>query len=112
MKKNLSLFLFLTLSIPGHASAWIPVLLSNPAPGAGNTLQDFIYLLIEIIQLIGFPILVCCIIYAGFLMVTASGNEQQVTKAKSWILWTLVGALIILGAKVIADFIYGTAILF
>lgn len=88
------------------------VKLSNPAPGAGTTLQDFIYLLIEIMQLIGIPVLVMFIIYSGFLIVTAGGNEEQVTKGKFWVLWTLVGATIILGAKVIADFVYGTALLF
>ena len=83
--------------------------LTNPAPGAGATMQDFIYLLIEIIQLIGIPVLTVCIIYAGFLFVTAGGSEEQVTKAKGWIFWTLVGATIILGSRVIADVVYGTA---
>jgi|GEM_PF-3032432 len=88
------------------------VLLSNPAPGAGATMQDFIYLLIQIMQLVGIPMLAIFIIYAGFLIVTAGGNEDQITKGKMWVLWTLVGATIILGAKVIADFVYGTALLF
>ncbi len=85
------------------------VKLSNPAPGAGATMQDFIYLLIEIIRLIGIPVLTVCIVYAGFLFVTAGGSEDQVTKAKGWIFWTLVGATIILGSRVIADVVYGTA---
>lgn len=85
--------------------------LSNPAPSI-VTLQDFIYWLIEIMQLVGLPALALCIIYAGFQFVTAGGDEAQVTKAKTWLTWTLVGALIILGAKVIADMVYGTAILF
>lgn len=94
------------LALPQYVSA---VLLNNPAPGAGATMQDFIYLLIEIMQLIGIPVLTVAIIYSGFLIVTAGGNEEQVTKGKKYVLWTLVGATIILGASVIADFIYGTA---
>jgi hypothetical protein len=83
--------------------------LGPPTASLGGTLQDFIYLLINIIQAVGIPILVICIIYSGYLLVSAGGNEQQVTKAKSWIIWTLVGAAIILGAEVIANLIFTTA---
>jgi heme/copper-type cytochrome/quinol oxidase subunit 2 len=86
--------------------------LSNPVPGAGMTLKDFIFLLLDILQLVLFPVLVVCIIYAGFLMVTAGGDEAQVTKSKMWIMWTLVGAAIIISAKVIAEFIAGTVSIF
>lgn len=86
--------------------------LSNPVPGAGTTLKDFIFLLLDIFQLVLFPVLVVCIIYAGFLMVTAGGDESQVTKSKMWIIWALVGAAIIISAKVIAEFIAGTVSIF
>jgi heme/copper-type cytochrome/quinol oxidase subunit 2 len=88
--------------------AFAQVKLSNPAPGAGATLEDFIYLLLNIFQLVATPVLVVCIIYAGFLLVTAGGDESQVTKGKLWIFWTLVGAAIVISAKVIASFIKGT----
>ncbi len=84
-------------------------LLSNPAPGAGTTLQDFVNLLITIVQWVVLPVLALSIVYAGFMLVSAGGNEDQITKGKTWILWTLVGAAIILGAHVIADVIFGTA---
>lgn len=86
--------------------------LDNPVPGAGTTLEEFILLLLEIIQLVLFPVLVVCIIYAGFLMITAGGDEAQITKSKTWIMWTIVGAAIIISAKVIALFISGTIALF
>ncbi len=86
--------------------------LSNPVPGAGYTLEDFIFLLLDIIQLVLFPVLVVCMIYAGFLMVTAGSYEAQVSKSKLWIMWTLVGATIIISAKVIAAFISGTVAIF
>ena len=86
--------------------------LAQPAPGSGATLQDFIAVLIEIIQAIGIPVLVICIIYAGYIIVTAGGNEEKVTKGKTWIFWTLIGAAIILSAQVIANLVYSTAGLF
>jgi heme/copper-type cytochrome/quinol oxidase subunit 2 len=92
--------------------AFAQMTLRNPVPGAGMTLKDFIFLLLDIIQLVLFPVLVVCIVYAGFLMVTAGGDEAQVTKSKTWILWCLVGAAIIISAKVIAEFIAGTVATF
>jgi hypothetical protein len=83
--------------------------LENPAPGAGVTLEDFVYLLINILMLVAVPALALCIIYGGYLLVSAGGNETQVTKAKQWILWSMVGGAIILGANVIADIVFGTA---
>ena len=99
------------LASPLVASA-APWTLANPSPGAGTTLREFIYLLLNILQVVAIPLLVMCIIYGGFLLVTAGGDETQITKAKQWVLWSLVGGAIIVGAEVIADIVYGTAILF
>ncbi len=85
------------------------VKLKPPATKLGTTLPDFIYLLLDIVQMIGIPILAMAIIYSGFLFVTAAGNEDKVTNAKKVFTWTLVGAAVILGAKVIAAFVGGTA---
>lgn len=86
--------------------------LPPPVTAIGSTLKDFIDLLVSILQAVGIPILVIFIIYSGYMLVTAGDNEQQTTKAKSWIAWTVVGAAIILGAQIIADFIFNTAALF
>ena len=83
--------------------------LNNPTPGGGATLKDFIYLLIEIVQLVAVPALVVAIIYAGFLIITAGGDEKQLSTGKMWVVWVLVGAAVVLGASVIADVVYGTA---
>jgi hypothetical protein len=86
--------------------------LAPPTPGAGATLQDFIGLLIKIIQSVGIPALVVSIVYAGFILLTAGDNEAQISKGKTWVMWTLVGAIIILGAQVIANMVFDTAALF
>lgn len=86
--------------------------LAPPVTAIGNTLKDFIHLLISIIQAVGIPLLVVAIIYSGYLLLSAGENEADVTKAKTWIFWTLVGAAIILGAQVIADLVFSTAALF
>ena len=101
------------LPLAAFAALPLPTLtLGNPAPGAGSTLQDFVYLLIEIVQWVAIPMLALSIIYAGYILVAAGGNEDEVTKGKRWIIRTLVGAAIVLGARVIADIAFGTASVF
>ena len=89
-----------------------PPRLGNPTPGAGATLQDFIYLLIDIMQWVILPLLALAIIYAGFTLVTAGGDPQKITKGKLWLLSTLIGAAVVLSARVIAGIVFGTASLF
>jgi len=48
------------------------------------------------------------VFYSGFLYVTARGNKQQLEKAKSMFLYSLLGITIILAASGIAAIIRGT----
>ncbi len=57
----------------------------------------------KIVAQIGGPLAIMAIIWAGFLFVTARGNEEQVNKAKKTFLWAVIGATLIIGAKVLAD---------
>lgn len=41
-------------------------------------------------------------VYVGYLFVSARGEPGEITKARQALLWTVVGALILLGAQVIA----------
>jgi hypothetical protein len=77
----------------------------------GNTITDlpsFIVIILNFVFLVGVPIIALAIIYAGFLFVTAQGNERKLTKAKQTLLFTLIGAALILGSYVIANAIRGT----
>jgi len=47
-------------------------------------------------------------IYAGILYMTARGNEEQVTKAKNIMLWSILGIMAILGAYGLVSFLYYT----
>lgn len=93
-------------------SAFAAATLKNPTPGGGKTLEEFVLMLVDIVQLVTTPILVVCLIYGGFTFLTANGSEDQLSRSKQWILWSLVGATIVLGGKVIAQAIFGTAALF
>lgn len=79
--------------------------------GGDNCTEDIPTLLnkiLDALMLFLVPIVVVFIIYAGFLFVTAQGNETKLTKAKSVFGWTLVGAAILLGAKIIASVLSST----
>lgn len=50
-------------------------------------------------------VLLVITIYAGFLWMTAQGNEEQVTKAKGMITNAVIGLIITLAAYSITDFV-------
>lgn len=97
----------------------------NPATGAGGcasgsicnplqstTISEFILKIIDVLLVFALPIIVLYIMYAGFLFVTANGNESQLTQAKNALLWSVVGGVIALGAKLILEVIQGTVAVF
>jgi hypothetical protein len=81
--------------------------IDNPVTGFDN-IPDLIVSLLDLVMLIVAPIIALMIIYAGFLFVTASGNEGKLGKAKEMLLYVIIGAAIILGAEIIATAIQGT----
>ncbi|PIR74114.1 MAG: hypothetical protein COU35_04115 [Candidatus Magasanikbacteria bacterium CG10_big_fil_rev_8_21_14_0_10_47_10] len=50
-------------------------------------------------------ILVTLIVYAGFLWMTAAGNDDQITKAKKILSSAIIGLIIILSAYAITRFV-------
>lgn len=50
---------------------------------------------------LGTVILTLALIYTGFLFVAARGNEEAIKKARRALLYTIIGGLILLGAKAI-----------
>ena len=57
-----------------------------------------------ILGLLGIIFLVL-VLYAGFLWMTAAGNEDQVTKAKSILTTSIIGIVIIVAAYAIVKFV-------
>jgi Type IV secretion system pilin len=78
-----------------------------PTVGA-TSIPDLIKTILEGALKIGIPIIALAIIYCGFLFVFARGNPEKLTKAKDALLYTLIGAAILLGSWAIATMIQGT----
>lgn len=63
----------------------------------------------EWVQLVGLPVLMFFLALSGIFFVTAQGNEEKLKQARTMLVWTLVGALIIAGASAIASAIINFA---
>lgn len=90
-----------------HAQSTYP----NPITYGGITnIPDLLLAIVDLIFLIGVPIVVVAIIYSGFLFVTSGDNESKSSKARLVFTWTMIGALILFGAKAIAMAIQTTVL--
>ena len=82
--------------------------IENIGGSIGLGTADLKQTVINIIQwVLGILALVAAvmIIYGGFVWLTAGGNEEQVTKAKSWIKNAVIGLIITLAAYSIAAYV-------
>lgn len=70
--------------------------------------SSFIAKLLGIILRVAVPIVAAFIIYAGLMFVLARGNSEKLEKAKTRLLYTLIGAGVLLGAWMIATVIKAT----
>ncbi len=67
-----------------------------------GSLAELVAKLLDVVLTIGIPIVAFFIIYSGFKFVLARGNEEKLKEAKQSILYTLLGAALLLGAWVLA----------
>jgi hypothetical protein len=81
--------------------------IDNPI-GNITTIQGFLVILLQGAIKIGMPIVTLAVIYSGFLFVKAQGNPEEITKAKEALLYTMIGAAVLLGAWAIANAILDT----
>ena len=82
------------------------VSLTNPLQS--SSIEEFILKIIDILLVFAIPIIVLFIMYAGFLYVTARGDEGKIKTAHSALTWSIVGGVIILGAKLILEVVKNT----
>jgi len=91
-----------------NPSTVVPIKLINPFRG-GDTLFKLLETVINQILLpIGGMIVVMAFIYSGFLYVMAQGNEAKLKTAHAALLYTAIGAALLLGSWVFANVIKNT----
>jgi len=81
--------------------------LVNPLNGV-DSLPEFLRAILGGVIQIGTIILIMMLVYVGFLFVAARGNAEKLQSAKSALVWTVIGGLILLGAEAIQLVIEGT----
>jgi len=111
IKKNLFSIIFIAFMLV------LPVLsfaqdtkIFNPLGDNTQTLSGFVEKILKGVIKIGMPIIVLAIIYSGFLFVSAQGNSEKLSEAKRALLYTLIGAAILLGSWAIALLIRDTVL--
>lgn len=81
---------------------------NNVCSSNGTCLMNFLNSILKLVIQIGAVVVVLMLVYVGFLFVVAQGNESKLTTAKNALLWTVIGALVLLGAQAIASGIQAT----
>ncbi len=102
----ISLFVFPVFVFASNTS--IPIRIENPFKG-GDSLPELITAILNnVVMPIAAVAVVIWIVWAGFTFVTAQGKPAEIEKAKSRLLWSLIGAGILLGAAGISAVVQNT----
>ena len=100
MKKLFCLLLLFSMPLISFAADCPPDKICNPI--ISNTFGELMARIADAAAKIGLPLVAVFMIYSGFLFVSARGNEEQLTKAKTTFFWTIIGALLVVGAFAIS----------
>lgn len=82
--------------------------LQNPLNPAFSSVPSFIAGALKVVVMVALPLLTLAFVYSGFLFVKAQGNPTELQTARRNFMFTVFGAILILGAWVIATLIGGT----
>lgn len=106
LKYSFVAVIFMSLMMPimfvGAENIAINAKIENPVPSITD-LPMFIKALVNAVLVVGIPLLVLAVIYAGFLYVKAQGNPGELEVAHRTLLYTVIGGFLLLGAFVIAE---------
>ncbi len=121
MFKKISIYfiVFTILILPIFSHAQGQGQQTSPAPSTGITIpnpttagSDLMSVLLTLLRNVVMPIaavaVVMWIIWAGFNYVLAQGNPAKVAQAHQRLLWSLIGAGILLGAVAISEVVKST----
>jgi hypothetical protein len=96
---------FILLLVPGFAHAQGGVL-ENPLKS--DSIEALLLVFVNGVIQLGAIVVVLALVWAGFQFVAAQGNQEKLQGARMTLMWTIVGAAILLGAKVIVEVIGAT----
>lgn len=71
-------------------------------PLSAGSLPEFLTSILKFVVKIGVIVVILMLVFVGYKFVVAQGVPGKIEEARRMLLWTVVGALILLGAQVIA----------
>ncbi len=90
-------------TVPKAGGTGLSYDLKNPL--AFDSLQELIVAILNVIIIIATPIVVVFIVLSGFKYVTAQGNPKGIEEATRSLTYAVIGGVLIIGAKIIAEII-------
>lgn len=89
---------------PVHIDADSGIRLLNPLGGDGgpDSLFGLLMGILDFVIEVGAIVVAAMMVYVGYLFVVARGNPTKIEEARRAFIYTLIGALIVLGSKAIA----------
>jgi len=69
---------------------------------SGTSLESFLTSILEFIIRIGSIAIILMLVFVGYKFVVAQGSDTKLSEAKNMLLWTIIGALVLLGAQAIS----------
>ena len=108
MKHLRKIFLFGVLLVPQLTLAATCTGNGLCNPLGYDSLTTFLQKLLQLVAQIGFPVIVLFVVIIGFRYIAAEGNPEKLKKLHSYFFWTIVGALIVLGAEALSLAIQAT----
>ncbi|MDO8562154.1 MAG: hypothetical protein Q7S05_05055 [bacterium] len=82
--------------------------LENPLNSSFSTIPDFIAGVLKVVVMIALPIITIFFVIAGFQFILARGRPGKLDEARKNFVYVVIGALLIMGAWVLATMIAGT----
>lgn len=81
-------------------------MLENPL-NAGS-LPELLNVVLKAVIQLGSILLVLALVWVGFMFVMAQGREEKIRDARSALVWTVLGGVLLLGAQAISLVISAT----
>jgi hypothetical protein len=76
--------------------------LCNPLKGV-DSLGDLFYTIAKFVYSLSYAVIALFLIISGFKFVAAQGNEEKLKDAKKTFQYTIIGAILLIGANVITE---------
>lgn len=112
-------YMYVAGAVSAFAYACIPLIvqaaecaggkgLCNPLNSSFSDIPKFLAGALKVLVVVALPFITLFVVISGFMFIKARGNPGELTKAKENFVYVIIGALLILGAWVIATLIGGT----